>query len=37
MTPAWYELALLILGAFMVGGVFGWIGVCLVRLRREDG
>ena len=34
MTPL--ELALLILGAVMVGAVFGWIGVCLVRCRRED-
>ena len=31
-----YELALLALGTLMVGGVFGWIVACLVRLRRED-
>ncbi len=35
MTPP--ELALLVLGAVMVLGVFGWIVVCLVRCRREDG
>ena len=32
-----YELLLLTLGTVMVGGVCGWIVVCLVRLRREEG
>ena len=36
MTPTWYELALLILGALMVGGMFGWIVACLVRLGRGN-
>jgi len=36
MTPTWYELALLILGALMVAGVFIWIVACLVRLRRGN-
>jgi len=29
MTPL--ELALLLVGSVMVGGVFGWIGYCLAR------
>ena len=33
---AWYELALFYIGLFMVGGVFGWIVVCLVGLRKEN-
>ena len=33
----WYEFALLILGTFMVSGVFGWIVTCLVRMGRERG
>jgi len=28
------ELVLFILGAFMVGGVFGWIVACLVKKRK---
>ena len=32
---AWYELALLFVGLFMVGSVFGWILACLARLRRR--
>lgn len=35
VTPL--ELALLIVGAFMLFGVLGWIAVCLVKQRREGG
>ena len=33
MTPL--ELALLIVGTFMLFGVLGWIAVCLIRARND--